>query len=306
MSTVAPGWYPDPADRTVQRYWDGEGWIGEPLPADATTPPGPPGPAPSAPPAPSPGTAHTVPPAPAGSPGPTSPSSRDDSPSPAGRPGLGGSPRPGVWPVGFAPPGGPRVAYPYSGPVPAPRPHGVALASPGARLIARLVDIAALLALNIAVNGWFVYLYVRDFIPYYQEYMRRFQAGEPTSGLAAPERLVTLQWIIPLIALALWFAYEVPAVANTGQTLGKRLLGIKVMRLENPDRLGFGRSFRRWFPMGIAGTLWYCCGAGLLLHLVDALFILIDRPLQMSLHDRYAQTVVVHIGRSAEPSGGST
>jgi len=219
-------------------------------------------------------------------------------------PGAAGTPGTAGWPASPLPPGARGVPYPFPSPVPAPRPHGLALATPGARLVARLVDIAALLALNIAVNGWFVYLYLRDFIPYYREFMRRFQAGEPTSSLAPPEQLGTLHWTILLIALALWFAYEVPALANTGQTPGKRLLGIKVMRLENPDRLGFGRSFRRWFPMGMAGMLWYCCGAGVILHFVDALFVLIDRPLQLSLHDRYAQTVVVHTGRPTETSGG--
>ena len=42
MSEIAPGWYKDPADPTTQRYWDGEVWIGDPLPADATPPDGPP------------------------------------------------------------------------------------------------------------------------------------------------------------------------------------------------------------------------------------------------------------------------
>ncbi|HEY9482572.1 MAG TPA: DUF2510 domain-containing protein, partial [Micromonosporaceae bacterium] len=38
MSEIASGWYKDPADPTTQRYWDGEVWIGDPLPADATPP----------------------------------------------------------------------------------------------------------------------------------------------------------------------------------------------------------------------------------------------------------------------------
>ncbi len=32
MTSVAPGWYKDPADPTTQRYWDGEGWLGAALP----------------------------------------------------------------------------------------------------------------------------------------------------------------------------------------------------------------------------------------------------------------------------------
>ena len=34
-----PGWYVDPADQTVQKWWDGEGWSGRAIPAGAPTPP---------------------------------------------------------------------------------------------------------------------------------------------------------------------------------------------------------------------------------------------------------------------------
>lgn len=30
------GWYPDPVNGAVQRYWDGTAWVGDPLPAQAT------------------------------------------------------------------------------------------------------------------------------------------------------------------------------------------------------------------------------------------------------------------------------
>ncbi|MBO0871596.1 MAG: DUF2510 domain-containing protein, partial [Micromonosporaceae bacterium] len=42
LSEIGPGWYKDPAEPTTQRYWDGEGWIGDPLPLSATPPEGPP------------------------------------------------------------------------------------------------------------------------------------------------------------------------------------------------------------------------------------------------------------------------
>lgn len=38
MTSIAPGWYPDPADPAVQRYWDGTTWVGLPVPADAASP----------------------------------------------------------------------------------------------------------------------------------------------------------------------------------------------------------------------------------------------------------------------------
>jgi uncharacterized RDD family membrane protein YckC len=179
--------------------------------------------------------------------------------------------------------------------MPAPRPHGLPLAASGARLLARLIDIFAVLMLNVLVNGWFVYEYVREVSPV----VRQFWAGERSAnGLAVSERAANLQIVIVLLAAALWFAYEVPAVANTGQTIGKRLLGIRVVRLDTPQRLGFGRSFRRWNTMGLPTLLW-CCGIGFLLQFVDALFVAVDRPLHQALHDKSALTVVVHVGRSA-------
>ena len=35
------------------------------------------------------------------------------------------------------------------------------------------------------------------------------------------------------VTTALWLAYEVPSLGNSGQTLGKRIMRIKVMALEN-------------------------------------------------------------------------
>ena len=113
---------------------------------------------------------------------------------------------------------------------------------------------------------------------------------------------------LPIFTAALWFAYEVPAVANTGQTLGKRLLGLKVMRLENPGRVGFGRSLRRWNTMGLPTLLWMCCGIGFVLQFIDALFIAFDRPMRQALHDKPAPTVVVQVEKadSAPPVDSSS
>ena len=41
VSENPPGWYRDPAEPTTQRYWDGDGWVGDSLPIDATPPEGP-------------------------------------------------------------------------------------------------------------------------------------------------------------------------------------------------------------------------------------------------------------------------
>ncbi|MFI7432752.1 RDD family protein [Micromonospora haikouensis] len=328
--SIAPGWYVDPADPDTRRYWDGEGWIGAPIPVDATPPEGPPpveppaspapgqgGPAAPTPTGPAPGPAGGagVPPAPGPFPGwphPGQPPVPGQQPHPGQQPGPVGGPPYGP-PGGFpGQPGAPGQGYPpgwaypgWPGRPPVPRPHGLPLASFGARFVARLIDFGMVFLLNAVVNGWFVYRYVEEVTPYFREVLRRSMAGDTsTDGLPQPgEQAGGLQVVILLIATALWFAYEVPAMAGNGQTLGKRLLGVRAVPVEADQPLGFGRALRRWSTLGLPTLLWYCCGFGLLLQLVDAVSPLFDHPLRQALHDKRAQTVVVRLPpRTAKPS----
>ena len=174
-----------------------------------------------------------------------------------------------------------------------PRPHGLPVAPLGLRLVARLIDIAAVLALNVVGNGFFVYLWIKDISPYFAAAMR----GESVDLSTAPGRFEALGWVIPLVATALWFAYEVPGTASGGQTFGKRVVGLKVMALESEAPIGFGRAFRRWNPLGLPVLLWTCFGIGFVLQFVDCISAAMGGPLQLALHDRTARTVVVHCGR---------
>lgn len=322
--SVPPGWYKDPIDPTVQRWWDGGGWIGDPLPADATPPPGPPAPGaggpagPQVPAVPGMSGAAEAPPGPeisvqpergpedsGGTSGPAGPRP-EDRPGPEVPPHGTGAERPD--PSTTPPPARSRRATdpdtPSEGGTQAPpQPHGHTLATPGSRLLARLVDIALVFGLNVLVNGWFVYRLWQEMSSTFQEISRRVASGD-TSTEALPalgDRFADLLLTIVVIATALWFAYEVPAVANTGQTPGKRLLRIQVVRLESADPLTFGRSFRRWNTLGFPTLLWYCLGIGLILQAIDVLFVPFDRPLHQALHDKSANTVVVAVPAGSGP-----
>lgn len=276
--SLAPGWYRDPADPTTQRWWDGEGWVGDPLPADETPPPGPP------PETNQTGSREPQVPAVPGLPGAA------ETPIPPPEPGRPPEQVPPGWPYRHA---AGRSTSEQQG---TPRPHGLPLASLGSRLLARLIDIGMVFLLNVVVNGWFVFQYWQEIAPFLRETWRRSLAGEDLSDLPTiSDDAGTYQLVILILAAALWFAYEVPSVANTGQTLGKRLLRIKVVRLESSEPLGFGRSIRRWNTQGLPVLLWWCFGIGFLLQLLDALFVLIDRPLQQALHDKSAFTAVVSV-----------
>ena len=270
MSSLPAGWYRDPADTTTQRYWDGEGWLGKAIPATDTPPDGPPPP--------------EEPPAPEPEPEPAAPSGPDQAVTPPTWQQQQLPPPPG-WQPGMP-------AYPY--PVVA-RPHGHALAGLGARLLARLVDIIAVALLNVVVNGWFIYQFLQEFAPYYRAAMEQAQAGNAFTG-DQPQptaRLEYLLWTMLIIATLLWLLYEAPAIAGRGQTLGKRIMHIKVMAVETPEPIGFGRAFRRWARLGLWTPFWGCAGLGLLLQFIDSVSPLFDQKLRQALHDKTARTVVV-------------
>jgi uncharacterized RDD family membrane protein YckC len=327
--SVQPGWYVDPADPETRRYWDGEGWLGAPIPVDATPPDGPPPPEP--PPVP------VAPAAPAGSPSAETAQGWPPHPGQPPHPGHGpqAGPPPGWSPQGTPPGWGPQGGPPGHGPhgtppgwspqggppgwgpqgpppgwvpgwpgrPPEPRPHGFRLAGYGRRLVARLIDIALLLALNVLVNGWFVWRLLDELLPYWREAFRRGMEGNrSTEGLPPiSEQTQLLQIVIVLIATALWLAYEVPAMAANGQTLGKRVMRIRAVPVEADQPLGFGRALRRWTPLGMPTLLWSCCGLGLLVQLFVAVSPLVDHPLRRALHDKHAQTVVVEVPATTGP-----
>jgi uncharacterized RDD family membrane protein YckC len=181
-------------------------------------------------------------------------------------------------------------------PMPIPRVHGLDLATPAARLGARLIDIAVVLTLSLVVNAWFIYLLWQKFEPLWAAAQEQMRTGAVDANkLPQVTGTETIIFVMLLIGVAMWFAYEVPAVANTGQTLGKRLVGLKIMRLESPEQMGFGRSWRRWNTMALPTLLWSCCGIGVVIQLVDNVYVAIDRPLRQALHDKTALTVVVKV-----------
>ena len=158
--------------------------------------------------------------------------------------------------------------------------------------MARLIDFAIVLGLSVVATGWLVYLLLRDYLPY-----ARAVYNGSSQLPAVPVRVGQLGLVIPIVAMLVWLAYEVPTLAGSGQTIGKRTVGIKVMALESTNPLGFGRALRRWGMLGWPMFLWSCLGLGFILQFVDSLSPVWGGPLQLALHDRSAQTVVVHCGR---------
>ncbi|MEU7865363.1 RDD family protein [Dactylosporangium sp. NPDC049140] len=314
---TAPGWYKDPADQNVQRYWDGEGWIGEPVPASEPAPAAPPviaekpvtPAAPATPTPPSPVITMPGAPLPQGAvvlpPGtPIPPGGFPPGQLPPGAIVLPpGTPLPpGLLPQGQLPAGAVQVLLPPQAGFAVPaqiRPHGYALAPLGKRLLARLVDILVVAVIIAIATGFLIYQYVKEVGPVMAEIYRRQAAGQSFSDVTTSDRAQYLQIIILILIAAIWFAYEVPSNAGSGQTLGKRLLKIKVVGLDADQPLGFGRAIRRWNPLGLWVLLW-TCGIGFVLQFIDALSPVIDWPMHRAIHDRAAGTVVVMADRDPD------
>jgi uncharacterized RDD family membrane protein YckC len=103
--------------------------------------------------------------------------------------------------------------------------------------------------------------------------------------------------IVTVVALIAWCVITAWLVAANGQSIGKRLVGIKVVRTDG-SRASFARIFLlRNVVNGLPNLLPY---VGWLYQLVDPL--LIYQQSRQCLHDRIADTIVV---RSASTVRGS-
>ncbi len=113
--------------------------------------------------------------------------------------------------------------------------------------------------------------------------------GRPDSITILILGLLTIAWIL---GLGIW---NIVLLVQNGQTLGKKVVGIRVIdsQGENP---GFWKiCLVRWLPFAVVGgaldLLLNMRGPGALVSLVDVLFIF--SPTRRCLHDMLADTHVI-------------
>ncbi|PGH50180.1 RDD family protein [Streptomyces sp. Ru87] len=96
--------------------------------------------------------------------------------------------------------------------------------------------------------------------------------------------------VVQLVVLLAYFVYEGLMLSASGQTVGKKLMRIRVAMLENgavpAGRPGWFRAATYSLPQLVP-----CCG--FVFWLVNVLFCTWDKPYQQCLHDKAAKTVVV-------------
>lgn len=146
----------------------------------------------------------------------------------------------------------------------------VELASPGARLGARILDaivivVAMLVLFTLGIAG-------------------AGMAGGSNDGVA-----VGGLFLSTLAALAVGLLYEVVQIALWGQTLGKRMTSVKVVHAVHGGLPGWGKAVGRWAIPGLLGLIPLI---GWLLALICYLSLLWDRVRQ-GWHDKAAGTLVI-------------
>ncbi|MEU0718365.1 RDD family protein, partial [Streptomyces lavendulocolor] len=200
---------------------------------------------------------------------------------PGGGPYGGGGPGgPGGGPYGGGGPGGPGGG-PYGG---GPYGYGGAdplagmppLADSGRRILARLID-WIIIAVPLALIGipFDIYARVSD-----QDELAEVWQNTNDGG----------QWVFQLITIVAYVAYDTLMTSKRhGQTIGKRLLGLRVAMLNDGSVPNTSAALTRavvlWLPALI------CCAC--LWPLLLLILILVDKPYKQGLHDKAARTVVV-------------
>jgi uncharacterized RDD family membrane protein YckC len=188
------------------------------------------------------------------------------------------------------PPGGgyavpPQAAYPpltYRRPPVAP--NGAPLAEFWERFVAYLLDsliIGAILLIPTIVA-------LAIMIPLYVDQIRSMQPGvQPNFGPLILMYIVLLTIFIPLRLLALYL-HQVTYQLSKGQTVGKRVMKIKIINLADGSPMGVVAARKRWLLESVGAFL------GPFAYL-DGLWQLWDQPYRQCLHDKWAQTAVVKV-----------
>ncbi|GIF77096.1 hypothetical protein Asi02nite_66140 [Asanoa siamensis] len=112
--------------------------------------------------------------------------------------------------------------------------------------------------------------------------VERFDPGVIVSFLVGYAAIFVLQF-------GLAYLYLVEYQLRTGQTVGKRTMSLRVLPVR-PDRpLDRAMLVRRWLVQFVAG------GFVPFFAWVDGLWQLWDQPLQQTLHDKAAETLVAKV-----------
>lgn len=323
--SVPSGWYDDPNDPALLRYWDGIIWSSRTMPKVA------------------PGleqsriglAGHDSPPVGTDPLKPTNPSAGRQDPD-AGQTGpdqRANAPRCGERPGSSSQQGqqygqqqyphqgqyGARGQNPwqqgqlgnqpvYLGPPRPTTPDGVPLSGWWRRVGAQLIDSLLLLVVGLPFTGYFIARYIHLVAPTERQIFNQAQSGgQPSLFPTIPADAQRQLLIVGLISLVLTLIYNLVMLRRVGSTVGMLATGISVRLRERPGPAPIDALLRRVGFVSLLGLLSAISGVGFvfsLTTLIDVLWPLWD-PKNQALHDKVAATNVV-MGRQHRGGAATT
>jgi uncharacterized RDD family membrane protein YckC len=175
-------------------------------------------------------------------------------------------------------------------PVPAVSPAGQPLAEFVDRLIAFIIDRVIIAAATVVAALPLVFLA----LPWFRDLVDELNAAGPSDDPAAGAAfgrffllICGLNVVIFAFSALITYVYEVEMMYRSGQTVGKRVMKIRVVPLDPAVVLTRGMAAKRWLVANVA-TIFIPFFSWL-----DGLWQLWDKPYRQCLHDKFAQTTVV-------------
>jgi uncharacterized RDD family membrane protein YckC len=203
-------------------------------------------------------------------------------PGPGYAPGPGQGPTPGYGPSpGYGPPG-------YR-PVPL-SPGGQPLAGFGERFAGYLIDYAVLTAAtSVLMVPLFIFAFSQmpDWMTSPDPYAPQPEFAQFWDDFLLP--MIVIYCVVFALSLAALYVYDVEMMWRSGQTLGKKVMKIKVVPLDPTRTLTRGDAAKRWSIKTLAGTF-----VPFFAYL-DAFWQFWDKPYQQTLHDKGGNTVVIKV-----------
>jgi uncharacterized RDD family membrane protein YckC len=168
-------------------------------------------------------------------------------------------------------------------------PGGQPLADFGTRLLAYLIDVAILTGvIMIVALPAFLIFFLTVVQPAVDETAPDGTLPDADIGAIVLGGLALEAGLIVLV-MAVTYLYTVELMYKSGQTVGKRVMKLRVIPIDPALRLTRGMAVKRWLVQFGAGSLVP------FFSYLDGLWQLWDKPFLQTLHDKAAQTVVVKV-----------
>lgn len=172
-------------------------------------------------------------------------------------------------------------------PPPPLSPGGQPLADFGTRLLAYLIDAAIITAVLsiLALPVFAIFFAVKfDDLSAIDPY-----GPQPDVFRDFVGPLLLIELGLVLAVLVIYYIYNVELMHRSGQTVGKKAMKVRVVPIDPSATLTRGMAAKRYLVEYIGGLLIP------FFSYLDGLWQLWDKPYQQTLHDKFAQTVVIKV-----------